>query len=133
MAAASERRQMRLEPLRRERVSPRCGGTRSLPSWPVPDASIEEQLDDLQRQSEQRSAELREIAAQHPATMSRRAILRAVAADFRHSPGKLHVVNRAARKLMRAPRAAVRAVRHAVRRGERNQSRSTSPRPATGS
>jgi hypothetical protein len=74
-------------------------------------ATIEERLDELQRESELRRRELREIAAQLPAGLSRRALLRSMAADFWHAPGKLDVVSRAARKAGRAPRRAFLAVR----------------------
>ncbi len=74
--------------------------------------SVEERLDELQRQSEQRRQELREIAAQLPAGLSRRAFLRSMAADFRHAPGKGDIVVRMWRKAARAPREAYLAVRH---------------------
>lgn len=73
---------------------------------------IEDLLDELQRESERRRTELREIAAQLPAAMSRRAILRAFAADFRHAPDKGDIVTRALRKVGRGPRAAVNAIKH---------------------
>jgi len=75
---------------------------------------VEELLDELQRESEQRRVELREIAAQLPAAMSRRAILRAVAADVRHAPDKRDVVTRALRKVGRGPRTALNAIRRAA-------------------
>ncbi len=89
-----------------------CPRIATLLRVPVDDASapseapkpVEELLDELQQESEQRRVELREIAALLPAAMSRRAILRAVAADFRHAPDKGDVVIRALRKLGRGPR-----------------------------
>jgi hypothetical protein len=83
---------------------------------PAPELSVEERLDELQRQSELRRRELREIAAQLPAGMSRRAILRSMAADFRHAPGKGDIVVRVWRKAARAPHEAFLAVRHRWRR-----------------
>lgn len=91
---------------------------------PVHDASatsakpkpVEELLDELQRESEERRIELREIAAQLPAAMSRRAILRGVAADFRHASGKRDIVTRALRKIGRAPRTALNAIKSRARR-----------------
>jgi hypothetical protein len=79
---------------------------------PAPELSVEERLDELQRQSEERRWELREIAAQLPAGMSRRAILWSMAADFRHAPGKGDIVVRMWRKAARAPRQAYLALRH---------------------
>jgi len=89
-----------------------CSRIATLLRVPVDDASapseapkpVEELLDELQRESEQRRVELREIAAQLPAAMSRRALLRAVAADFRHAPDKGAIITRAVRKIGRAPR-----------------------------
>lgn len=83
---------------------------------PVADGSVEQQLDRLQRQSEERRQELREIAAQLPATMSRRAITRSVAADLRRAPNKGDIVTRAVRKLARAPHRTFLALRHSLRR-----------------
>jgi hypothetical protein len=83
---------------------------------PVADVPVERQLDRLQRESQERRQELRRIAAQLPATMSRRAIIRSVAADLRGAPNKGDVVARAVRKLARAPRRAFRGMRHSLRR-----------------
>jgi hypothetical protein len=74
--------------------------------------SVHERLDELQRQSEERRQELGEIAAQLPAGLSRRAVLRAMAVDFWHAPGKSDVLSRALRKAARAPRDGYRALRH---------------------
>jgi hypothetical protein len=82
-------------------------------------ATVEERLDELQRQSEQRRQELTEIAAQLPAAVSRRAILRSMAADFRHAPGKGDVFRRALLKAARAPREAYLSIRHWLRHGAR--------------
>ena len=66
--------------------------------------TVEQLLDELQRESEHRRAELREIAAELPAAMSRRAILRGIAADVRNAPEKGAIITRAVRKIGRAPR-----------------------------
>lgn len=81
---------------------------------PSTNKSVEDLLDDLQRESEQRRAELREITTQLPAAMSRRAILRSVAADIRRAPNKSDIVKRAVRKLGRAPRKAARIIKRIV-------------------
>jgi hypothetical protein len=81
--------------------------------------AIERTLDELQLESEQRRQELREIAAQLPAAVGRRAMLRAMAVDFRHAPGKADLVLRAVRKLARAPRGAYRRARHRLRQRRR--------------
>ena len=73
--------------------------------------TVEAQLDELQRQSEARYQELQAIAAQLPAAMSRRAVLRTMAIDFRYAPGKTDVLPRALLKLARLPREAYRRVR----------------------
>ena len=79
-------------------------------------ASVEEQLDALQRASEERRAELREMAAQLPEVLSRRAILRRIAGDVRHAPAKGDIAMRALRKAGRMIRHAGRsAVRLVVR------------------
>ena len=74
--------------------------------------SVEERLDELQRQSEQRRQELREIAAQLPAGLSRRAFLRSMAADFRHAPGKGDIVVPGVAQGGEGAREAYLAVRH---------------------
>lgn len=63
----------------------------------------DEVLDRLQAESTARAEELRAIAEQLPATMSRRALLRAFVADVRDSPNKRAIVSRAASKIARAP------------------------------
>ncbi len=67
-------------------------------------------LDRLQAESEARRAELRDIAAQLPATVSRTALLRTMAVDLRHAPDKAMIVHRGLRKLGRAPRRLARTV-----------------------
>jgi hypothetical protein len=82
-------------------------------------ASVEAQLDELQRQSEQRRQELREIAAALPAVVSRRAMLRTMAVDLWHAPSKGGIVSGALRTAARAPLDAYRAVRHWTRQRTR--------------
>jgi hypothetical protein len=77
--------------------------------------SLEDRLDDLQRESELRRRELREIAAELPAAVSRRAMLRAMARDFGRAPGKGDVFRRAATKAAKAPRQLYLTVRYRVR------------------
>jgi hypothetical protein len=62
----------------------------------------------LEAESEARRNELRAIAAQLPAALSRRALLRSMATDLRTAPNKPEIAWRLVRKLVRAPRAAVR-------------------------
>jgi hypothetical protein len=73
--------------------------------------TVEAQLDELQRQSEARYQELQAIAAQLPAALSRRAVLRTMAVDFRYAPGKADVFRRALLKLARVPREAYTRIR----------------------
>jgi hypothetical protein len=82
---------------------------------PPSEPSVEQRLDELQRESERRRQELREIAAELPAAMSRRAILRAMAADFRRAPGRGDVVRRGFAKAAKAPRQLYLKIRYRVR------------------
>jgi hypothetical protein len=76
--------------------------------------TIEERLDALQRESEERRQELRRIAAELPAAMSRTALLRGMVAEVRHAPNKGEIARRAAAKAARAPRKLARIL---LRRG----------------
>ena len=67
-------------------------------------------LDQLHAESVARRAELRAIAEQLPATLSRRALLKSMLVDVRHAPRKGAIVKRAVRKMARAPRAAARRI-----------------------
>jgi hypothetical protein len=67
-------------------------------------------LDRLQAESEARRAELREIAAQLPATVSRTALLRSMAVDLRHAPDKGMIARRGLRKIGRVPRRLARTI-----------------------
>lgn len=75
-----------------------------------PDA-LEQQLNDLQQASRERQAELREIAAQLPAEMSRRQLVKQMAISLRAAPDRATVMKRTASKIGRAPADLVRAVR----------------------
>jgi hypothetical protein len=78
----------------------------------VGDDDVLRRLDELEAESHARRDELREIAAQLPAALSRKALARAVVADLRHSPNKGEIAWRAIKKLVRTPsRAAQRALR----------------------
>jgi hypothetical protein len=81
--------------------------------------SVEEQLDALQRASEERRAELLEIAAQLPEALSRRTILRKIAGDIRHAPDKGDIAGRGVRKVGRTAGQAVRSLRRFVTRSRR--------------
>jgi hypothetical protein len=81
--------------------------------------SVEEQLDALQQASEERRAELREIAAQLPEALSRRTILRKIAGDIRHAPEKGDIAGRAARKAGRTIRQVGRSFERLVTRSRR--------------
>ena len=81
--------------------------------------SVEEQLDALQRASEARRAELREIAAQLPEALSRRTLLRKLAGDIRHAPEKGDIAGRAVRKVGRSVGESARSLRRLVTRSRR--------------
>jgi hypothetical protein len=72
---------------------------------------MEQQLDDLQQASRARQAELRDIAAQLPAEMSRRNLVKQMAVSLRAAPDRATVIKRTASKIGRAPADVVRAVR----------------------
>ncbi|MGK0276907.1 MAG: hypothetical protein ACI9N0_003306 [Ilumatobacter sp.] len=72
---------------------------------------VEQQLNDLQQASRERQAELREIAAQLPAEMSRRQLVKQMAISLRTAPDRVTVIKRTASKIGRAPADLVRAVR----------------------
>ena len=86
-----------------------------------PDAAprVEEQLDALQRASEERRVELREIAAQLPEALSRRTILRKIAGDLRHAPDKGDIAGRGVRKAGRTAGHTLRSLRRLVTRSRR--------------
>ena len=67
------------------------------------DTDVLRQLEQLEAESNARREELRQIAAELPATVSRRALMRAMVADFRSSPNKGAVARRGMSKVLRAP------------------------------
>ena len=69
----------------------------------TPDADILRQLDELEAESNARREDLKEIAAQLPATISRRALVKAVLDDFRLSPQKKAIAKRGLYKITRWP------------------------------
>ncbi len=74
-------------------------------------SDIEARLDELQRESQARRAELRAIAAELPAATSRRAVLRSMAGSIVHAPDKPLIVKRAVLKVLRTPSDLVRRAR----------------------
>ncbi len=74
-------------------------------------ATIEEQLSGLYRHSELRTAELKEIAAQLPAVVGRRAMIRALVGDAARGD-KREMVRRGWGRIRRLPRRAVNSVLH---------------------
>ena len=75
-------------------------------------AAIEQRLDELQRESQERRAELRALAAELPAATSRRALVRSMVASVTHAPDKKLVAKRAVLKVARTPTDLVRRVRN---------------------
>jgi chromosome segregation ATPase len=76
--------------------------------------AAEKQIDTLRAEALQRRAEVRALAEALPTALSRHALVWGMLRDVRHHPDKAGVLSRAARKLGRAPR---KAVRLAMRRG----------------
>lgn len=79
------------------------------------DPGVEQRLAELEAASDARRAELRSVLDDLPAALSRRALVRAAAADLRHAPGKLDVVRRGLNKVVRTVRGAVGRTRSAER------------------
>ncbi len=67
------------------------------------DDAVLTRLEELERESDRRRAELQRLASQLPAEVSRRAVVSAAVRDLVHAPDKLHIVARGLRKLGRAP------------------------------
>ena len=72
---------------------------------------VEARLDELQRQSQERRAELRALAADLPQATSRRAVLSAMVRSLAEAPDKPIVAKRVALKVLRAPADLVRSLR----------------------
>lgn len=64
---------------------------------------IERRLDALERESIERRAELRTIAASLPEATSRRALFRSLAADLKNQPDRPLVAKRVVLKVVRTP------------------------------
>jgi hypothetical protein len=79
------------------------------------DDDVLRQLALIEAESNVRREELRRIAAELPATVSRRALVRAMVADFRTAPNKGAIVRRGASKLLHAPFHAAKRVQLRVR------------------
>jgi hypothetical protein len=79
------------------------------------EADLLRRLDELETQSNARRDELKAIAAQLPEVISRRALVRAVIDDLRHSPQKGAIARRAAFKVTRAPMHAAKRVQVKLR------------------
>ena len=79
------------------------------------DDAVLAQLALIEAESNARREELRRIAAELPATVSRRALVRAMVADFRHSPNKSAIVRRGFAKLLHAPLHAAKRVQLRLR------------------
>jgi len=73
------------------------------------------QLALIEAESNARREELRRIAAELPATVSRRALVRAIVSDFRDSPNKGAIVRRSFSKLLHAPLHAAKRVQLRLR------------------
>lgn len=66
-------------------------------------ARIEARLDELQRESVQRRAELREIAAALPQATSRRLLVKQMTREIVTAPDRASVAKRAVLKVLRTP------------------------------
>ena len=83
-----------------------------------PDPSDDDVLGQLaliEAESNARREELRRIAAELPATVSRRALVRSMVVDFRDSPNKGAIVRRSFSKLLHAPLHAAKRVQLRLR------------------
>ena len=81
----------------------------------VPDTDVLAQLALIEAESNARREELRRIAAQLPATVSRRALVRTMVTDLRGSPNKGAIVRRGFSKLLHAPLHAAKRVQLRLR------------------
>jgi len=72
------------------------------------DPTVEQRLAELEAASDARRAELRSVLDDLPAALSRRALVRAAAADLGRAPGKADVVRRGMKKIVRTAKDAVR-------------------------
>jgi len=74
-------------------------------------AAVERRLDDLQRESEERRAALRALAAELPEATSRRALVRSMVSSVVHAPNRPLVAKRVVLKLARTPSDLLRRLR----------------------
>ena len=72
---------------------------------------FEERLDELQRQSQERRAELRALAAEVPEATSRRTLVRLMVRSVVEAPDKPTIAKRAVLKVLRTPADLVRRAR----------------------
>ena len=79
------------------------------------DDDVLAQLALIEAESNARREELRRIAAELPATVSRRALVRAMVNDVRTSPNKAAIVRRSISKLLHAPLHAAKRVQLRLR------------------
>jgi hypothetical protein len=79
------------------------------------DADVLGQLALIEAESNVRREELRRIATELPATISRRALVRSIADDLRASPNKGAIVRRSVSKLLHAPLHAAKRVQLRLR------------------
>jgi hypothetical protein len=79
------------------------------------DADVLGQLALIEAESNVRREELRRIATELPATISRRAFVRSIADDLRASPNKGAIVRRGVSKLLHAPLHAAKRVQLRLR------------------
>ena len=73
--------------------------------------AVEARLDELQRQSQERQAELRALAVDLPQATSRRAVLAVMWRSIIEAPDKTVVAKRVALKACRAPADLIRSLR----------------------
>lgn len=81
------------------------------PLAPSVAAAIEARLDELQRESEQRRAELRDILAALPQATSRRRLVVQMVREVVGAPDRVSVAKRALLKVARTPTAAYHRLR----------------------
>ena len=83
------------------------------PERTVTARDVEAELDELHAESAERAAELRRIAANVPAVMSRRTVLVAMLGDLRRAPDRWTVLRRVVSKVGRLPAEMLRKVSRA--------------------
>jgi len=81
------------------------------PLTPSVAAAIEARLDEMQRESEQRRRELRDIAAALPQATSRRLLVKQMTRDLLTAPDRVSVAKRGVLKVLRTPTDALHRLR----------------------